>query len=227
MGIQLSYIPIWFKTEHFFLLGWIGSQKCCHGATNTTERTSGSLWGLQRLFFNSGSVVKSHCSRCSIYEIQACTFWQSYCSEWKLHVDILWILRNKLVLKKKEMLRIMCETVREPGELTIKGRVKDEEETERMKTEARPDKNSPREPEILIIQEWESLILDQCRRLLEPLLTVTNKACMLHNCVAVILLLLGVFRWLLWKRTRSPVFLFTQYVSIHVNFKSLQYIFCT
>ena len=57
----------------------------------------------------------------------------------------------------------------------MRSRVKDEEETGRVKTEVRPDKNSPREPEILIIQERESLILDQCWRLLEPLLTVTNR----------------------------------------------------
>ena len=44
----------------------------------------------------------------------------------------------------------MCETVRESGELTLKGSVKDEEETGRMKRGS--DKNSPREPEILIIQ---------------------------------------------------------------------------
>lgn len=40
----------------------------------------------------------------------------------------------------------------ESGELTIKGN-KDEEETGRMKREGSSDKNSPREPEILIIQE--------------------------------------------------------------------------
>lgn len=57
------------------------------------------------------------------------------------------------MLQKKEMLRIVCETMREAGELTVKGSVKDEEETGRMKREARSDKNSPREPEILIIQE--------------------------------------------------------------------------
>lgn len=45
----------------------------------------------------------------------------------------------------------MCETMRESGELTVKGMFKDEEETGRMKRDA--DKNSPREPEILIIQE--------------------------------------------------------------------------
>lgn len=54
----------------------------------------------------------------------------------------------------------MCETVRESGEL--QDRVKDKEETGGAKTETRPDKNSPREPEILIIQGGESLILDQC-----------------------------------------------------------------
>lgn len=51
------------------------------------------------------------------------------------------------------MLQIVCETMREAGELTVKGSVKDEEETGRMKRKARSDKNSPREPEILIIQE--------------------------------------------------------------------------
>lgn len=76
--------------------------------------------------------------------------------------------------------------MRESGELTVKGRVRDKEETGGMKREARPDKNSPREPEILIIQDGESLILDQCPRLLDPPFTVTNKACMLYYCVAVI-----------------------------------------
>lgn len=47
----------------------------------------------------------------------------------------------------------MCKAVCEPGELTVKGSVKDEEETGRMTREACTDKNSPREPEILIIQE--------------------------------------------------------------------------
>lgn len=41
----------------------------------------------------------------------------------------------------------------ESGELPIKGRVTDEADTGRMKTEARPDKNSPRESWLLIIQE--------------------------------------------------------------------------
>lgn len=75
---------------------------------------------------------------------------------------------------------------RESGELTGKSRVKDEEETGGERREARPDKNSPTEPEILIIQDGEPLILDQCRRLLDPLLTVTNRACMFYYCIAVI-----------------------------------------
>ena len=56
----------------------------------------------------------------------------------------------------------MCETEREPGEMAVKGRVKDKEETGGRRGEARPDQNSPSEPEILIIQDGESLILDQC-----------------------------------------------------------------
>lgn len=81
----------------------------------------------------------------------------------------------------------MCETVSASGELMVKGRVKDKGETGRVKTEARPDKNSPREPEILIIQDRESLILDQCRRLLESLLTVTNRATVFYYCIYLLL----------------------------------------
>lgn len=40
----------------------------------------------------------------------------------------------------------------------------------------RSDKNSSRESEISIIHEWESLILDQCRRLFQSILAVTNRA---------------------------------------------------
>lgn len=45
-----------------------------------------------------------------------------------------------------------------------------------MTRETCSDKNSSRESEISIIHEWESLILDQCRRLFETTLTVTNRA---------------------------------------------------
>lgn len=38
------------------------------------------------------------------------------------------------------------------------------------------DKNSSRESEISIIHVWGSLILDQCRRLFESILSVTNRA---------------------------------------------------
>lgn len=45
----------------------------------------------------------------------------------------------------------MCETMSESEEMPVRSRVKDEKETGRKTREASPDRNSPREPEILII----------------------------------------------------------------------------
>lgn len=95
------------------------------------------------------------------------------------HVSIHWIPMNKLVLRREEMLWIVWGTVCESGELTEEGSVKDKRETF-------SDKNSPREPEILIIQKWEPLILDQWGRLLEPLLTVTYRVCLVRNGVTLV-----------------------------------------
>ena len=55
--------------------------------------------------------------------------------------------------------------MRVSGELMVEGRVKDKAGTGGVKREACSDKNSSREPEILIIQDGESLIFDHCPRL--------------------------------------------------------------
>lgn len=61
----------------------------------------------------------------------------------------------------------MVPTVRESGEWKMAS----------LRTrEICSDKNSSRESEISIIHEGESLILDQCGRLFESILTVTNRA---------------------------------------------------
>lgn len=59
--------------------------------------------------------------------------------------DVSWIPVKKLVLKRFGM--------RESGDVI-------KEEIVKYKRETGSDKNSPREPEILIIQTWEPLILD-------------------------------------------------------------------
>lgn len=77
-----------------------------------------------------------------------------------------WTPAKKLVLLRFGMLRIERGTACESGDLMEEGSVK-------YKRETCSDKNSPKEPEILIIQRLEPLILDQCWRLFEePLLTV-------------------------------------------------------
>lgn len=91
--------------------------------------------------------------------------------------DVSWIPAKRLVLKRFGMLWIVRGSVCESGDLMEEGSVK-------YKRETCSDKNSPREPEILIIQTWEPLILDQCWRLLEPLLTVTYRVCRVHDFVA-------------------------------------------
>lgn len=89
------------------------------------------------------------------------------------------------------------------------------------KRETCSDKNSRRESEILIIQEGESLILDQCQRLLELLHTVTNRACMFHNCVAVITKSVQLQAHCFLTKTRSSQRLFfitsCHIVSLHIH----------
>lgn len=89
------------------------------------------------------------------------------------------------------------------------------------KRETCSDKNSRRESEILIIQECESLILDQCQRLLELLLTVTNRACMFHNCAAVITKSAQLQAHCFLTKTRSSQSLFfitsCHSVSLHIH----------
>lgn len=81
---------------------------------------------------------------------------------------------------RRGMLRVACKAVWESGELTVKGSVEDEEETGRMKREASWDKNSPREPDInnsAVINTWSV-----SGTVKTPLLTVTNRVCVFHNC---------------------------------------------
>lgn len=142
------------------------------------QKMSTSLWGLQWIFLNWDQAwkVTAADSRCAeMFK----AFGHCAAEKIKRHVNILWMPVNKVVLKKKEKLWILCEPMCESGELMEGGCVQGKRET-------CWDKNSPRESGILIIQGWESLILDQCQRLLESLLTVTNRACMFYNCVAVI-----------------------------------------